>query len=464
MQIRSRLTIQFFLITAALLLLALVAIYFFSARIQRDQFYSTLEDRANTTADLLIRVEQVDSSLLKSSLLKVIDLNKKDILDHENVSVYESTGRELYTNNDTIHFEEILPDLDHFLKEVQETGEKKISVDRMDIVGLEYRHKNERFLVVAGAIDTHRLINLLNLRKVLALVFIFILLVIGMAGWIFAGRALRPISNVIRQVDEISVNNLDQRIDEGNKRDEIARLTMQFNHLLERIDKAFTTQKMFVANASHELRNPLAVITSQLEVTLLNKRSTSEYEAVLASVLEDIKRLNNISHQLLLLARLESESALLSQDIRVDELLWEIRDEFRRANPDTSVELSFETLPEDERGLFISGSREFLNICFFNLAENACKFSPDKAVRINFSTQPGKAIISFSDNGPGIDQADLPHVFEPFFRSKKNNRVKGYGVGLSIVDKIVRAHHATMSVNTGSSGTIFTLTFSILKF
>jgi signal transduction histidine kinase len=459
MQIRSRLTIQFFLLTAALLLLSLLAIYFFFSKIQRDQFYTTLKDRANTTADLLIRVEQVDSALLK-----LIDLNKKDVLDHENVSVYASGGQEIYTNNDTIHFSEILPDLDYFLREVEESGERKTDVNQMDIIGLEYTHQNKRFSVIAGAIDTNRINNLTNLRKVLVLVFILILLVTGIAGWIFSGRALRPILNVIRQVDKISVTNLAQRIDEGNKRDEIARLTRQFNHLLERIDRAFNTQKMFVANASHELRNPLAVITSQLEVTLLNSRSNEEYEAVLGSVLEDIKRLNTISHHLLLLARLESGSTVLNESVRVDELLWEIRDEFRRTNPNATVELSFDTMPEDERGLFVTGSREFLSMCFFNLAENACKFSPDNAVRIKLSTQPGYAMISFSDNGPGIDPQDLPHVFEPFFRSKKNLRTRGYGVGLSIVDKIVRAHQCTIAVETGSSGTIFTLTFKTRKF
>lgn len=458
MQIRSRLTLQFFLIAAALLLLALLAIYFFSAKIQKDEFYSNLEARANTTADLLIRVERVDSTLLK-----LIDLNKMDVLDYENISVYDSNHVELYTNNDNIHFSKMLPDLAGFLDDVRKHGEKRLAINNIDIIGIQYFNKNKTFVVVACAIDTRGLHNLDNLRRILIFVFIFILIIIIVAGWIFSGRALKPISNLINQVDNISANNLSTRIDEGNKKDEIARMTMTFNSLLERIEHAFTTQKLFVSNASHELRNPLTAITSQLEVSLLKMRTSEEYEKILVSVLEDIKRLNEMSHRLLTLAKMDKENSDFQlRPLRFDDLIWETKSEFLNINVSYKATLTLSKLPENENELKVMGNAQFLKICFLNLMDNACKFSPEHTVAIDLFCNKKSIGVSFSNNGNEIDQNDLPHIFEPFYRGKNTGHTKGYGVGLSIAEKIVRVHKGDIVVISQNKRTTITLKFPLV--
>jgi len=199
MQIRAKLTIQFFLITATLLLSALLAIYFFSAKIQNDEFYTTLEVRANTTADLLIRVEQVDSTLLK-----LIDLNKKDVLDYENISVYDTDHKEIYTNNDTIHFSKILPDLNAFLDDVNMHGEKKTEIGEINIIGVPYFNKNKKFVVVACAVDSYGLHNLYNLRRILTFVFIFVLAIISITGWFFLAAPLNQfLMSLIRLITSL---------------------------------------------------------------------------------------------------------------------------------------------------------------------------------------------------------------------------------------------------------------------
>ena len=458
MQIRSRLTVQFFVITAALLLTALLAIYFFSARIQKNQFYELLEARANTTADLLIRVEQVDSSLLK-----LIDLNKKDVLDFENISVYDHRKKEIYTNNDSIHFSSILPDLDTFLDEARNTGKKRTSLGRLDIIGLKYTNRNKTFVVVACAVDTDGISDLYNLRRVLTLVFIFILAVTGLAGWFYSGRALKPISNVINQVDNISAQDLSLRIDEGNKKDEIARLTITFNSLLHRIEQAFITQKTFVSNASHELRNPLTTITAQLEVTLLNQRTAEEYQNVLASILEDISRLNEMSHRLLTLARIENTESLPKKPVRVDDLLWEAKNEFLNQDKNYAVSLFIHGFPENDRIPEIEGNAELLKVCFLNLLDNGCKFSADHKVQVNLKMDNTVVHIEFADKGMGIEETEFENIFQPFYRGKNTAGITGYGIGLSMVKKIVTAHQGTINIESLiGSGTTVTLEFPLL--
>lgn len=461
MQIRTRLTIQFFLISASLLLFALLAIYFFSASHQKEEFYSRLKSRANTTADLLLRVDEVDSSLLK-----LIDINRKDVLHYENISVYDSNDKEIYTNNDSLHFYEILPNVISFLSEVRKNGEQSMTFENLHFIGIQYEIEEKKFVVVACAMDIYGMENLKSLRKILVFVFVFFLVAIGISGWFYAGRALKPISDLVNQVNNISANSLDQRLEEGKQKDEINQLTSTFNDMLNRIEQSFKTQKTFVANASHELRNPLTVITAQLEVSLLKERDSDEYKKILNSVLDDIKRLNEISHRLLQLTKIENEKLEIKFDpIRIDDLIWEIKSEFQNQNPEFKATLTLNELPENENLLLILANKQFLKTCFINLMTNACKFSSDKTVNIEIISAEENLIIKFVDHGIGIAEEEIPHVFEPFYRGKNANSISGYGIGLSIVEKIIKAHKGEIQINSKlNSGTTVCLIFSIYHF
>lgn len=444
MQIRTRLTLLFFLITSTLLTAALLAIFVLTEQNQKADFFKLLEARANTTADLLIEVDEIDSALLKQ-----IDSTKKDVLFYENISIYDSQNTEIYTNNDTLDFANIIPDFAGFLEAVDKSEKEQITIDEIDIVGLKRVGKGKKITVIACAIDKLGKAALKRLFINLLWVFGLIIVIIALAGWIFAYRALKPISGIISQVNSISPNNLNFRIRRGNNDDEIAQLADTFNNLLERIEHAFAVQKIFVANASHEIRNPLTSITSQLEVTLLKKRDADTYEKTLNSVLEDVKRLNEMSHRLLMLAKLENKSNLVSLDyVRPDDLVWETKNEFTLAYPNYTVNLHMSQLPENERELVIQGNSFFLKTCFLNLMDNACKFSQNKTVSIDVYLKNKFIHIDFSDNGIGIDEADLKHIFEPFFRGKNAGKVNGYGVGLSLVEKIVRAYGGSISISS----------------
>ncbi|MCK7462303.1 MAG: HAMP domain-containing protein [Sphingobacterium sp.] len=154
------------------------------------------------------------------------------------------------------------------------------------------------------------------------------MIIVFFAGRIFADRALQPVSNIIAQVNGISITNLNERIDEGNGTDELARLAGTFNGMLQRLESAFRIQKNFIANASHELRTPLTVISGQLEVILMKARENEEYRNTIISVLDDIKNLNNLSNRLLLLAQASSEIAEITfSPLRIDDTLWNARTE-----------------------------------------------------------------------------------------------------------------------------------------
>lgn len=457
MRIRTRLTLQFVGIVAIIVFCSHLAIYYFSAQYRENQFYDRLRDKASTTAELLIKVDAVSAELLK-----IIDENKKDLLYEENVTVYNYLNEILYTNNEAKDFGASTD----FLDKIRLDGEQRVAEGQVELIGIQYIDDYNRFVVTASAIDKFGRQKLQNLRNVLIGSFLLILLIVAIAGWIYAGRALRPISNIVNKVNTISATNLSTRLDEGNKTDEIALLAATFNEMLNRIETTFQLQKTFVANASHELKNPLTIITSQVEVILLRERTPDEYRQTLSSVLEDIRRLNQVSLRLLDLARLSSEETKIElKPLRVDELIWKCKDELLEKHPDYKVVFSPQ-LPEEERQLIILANEDLLSTAFLNLMDNACKFSDDHEVAIHLESRGSRSIISFRDKGFGISESDLPNIFQPFYRSSNVLSVAGHGIGLSLVDKILKFHKATIEVNSrinvGSSFTVTIPAASIL--
>jgi signal transduction histidine kinase len=448
MQIRARLTIQFALIVATILFVLVSIIYYSSAHFRQKEFYQRLESRAVTTANLFI-VDRMDSTLMRQ-----IESRKRDLLPSQKITVYGRSNTVAYTSNDTVNF----PTTPEQLEEIRRAGELKITYQDFELIGLHYPTPKDDFVVVAGAIDYYGKIELRNLQKILLFVYLGGLLAVGLIGWFFAGRALKPINDIVERMKLISATNLQTRLDEGNRKDEIARLSQTFNEMLTRLENAFNLQKTFVANISHELKNPLTSITSQLEVALLRERNISDYQRTLESVLDDIKKLNRASASLLNLASLNADHyQLILAPTRIDELLWASREVLLANHPEFRIEIEMD-LPEDEGRLIIAANDHLLGIAFANLIENGCKFSKDNRVKVAMKLLPGQVQISFQDHGIGISENELTKIFQPFYRGQNADKAFGHGIGLSLVRRIVELHRATIAVkSTVGQGTVFTV-------
>ncbi|UPT68918.1 MAG: HAMP domain-containing histidine kinase [Sphingobacteriales bacterium JAD_PAG50586_3] len=276
-----------------------------------------------------------------------------------------------------------------------------------------------------------------------------------MAGWVYSSRALKPISSVINRAERISANNLSERLAPPIHNDEIGKLVSAFNKMLARIESSFKIQKLFVNGASHELKNPLTVITTQLEVALLKNRSSDEYKDTIHSVLEDIKGLNVITTQLIDFSRLSQENKDITfAPMRIDELLNDFVEAFKKRNPTLTLNYKIETLPLEEKYLMVDANEALLLTAFNNLADNACKFSPDHKVDVRLKAERAAIDILFINNGPAIPEEDRAFIFEPFYRSKSSISVQGHGIGLALVFKIVRLHNAIVSVDSSSAGNV----------
>ncbi|CAD5250404.1 MULTISPECIES: HAMP domain-containing sensor histidine kinase [unclassified Imperialibacter] len=455
MQIRDKLTFLFLLIVALIMGASSLAIYYLSAQYRKQEFYERIENKARNVAKLLIEVEEVDAELLRK-----IEENNPVSLPNEEITIFDYQNQVLYSSEG----EQTVAVNEPLLNRIRLEGEVRFVFGNQEVLGVLFTDQYDRVVVVASATDIFGYRKLDNLRNVLFIVFGAGLLFTFISGRIFAQRTLSPISRVIAQVDAIGVSNLSSRVDEGNQTDELAHLAGTFNEMLDRLEEAFKLQKNFIANASHELRTPLTAITGQLEVTLLSDRTAEDYKRTVNSVLDDIKNLNYLSNRLLLLAQASSESVESSfGSIRVDEVLWQSAGELQKRNPSYKVSISFNEDLEDDQ-MTVVGNEQLIKTALLNLMDNGCKYSDPHEVQVNVEPDIGQLVLTFRDFGIGIDEEEQELIFEPFHRGSNAQNIKGHGIGLSLVQRIVKLHEGTLTLmSKKGKGSTFTLTFRVKK-
>ncbi len=440
MNIRTRLIILFASIVALILMISSVAIYFFSSDYRHDDFYQRMENKGRITARLLIEVDEVDENTLKR-----IEENNPISLSNEKITIYDYRDSVLYTSDEgrVINIDKDL------LDRVRLDGSVKFDQDLYEGLGFLYADRFDRFVVVVAATDIYGFKKLQNLRLILVVVFAVSIFIILISAAFYVGRVLRPISKVIKEVDEITETNLHQRVAEGETRDEIWRLQRTFNGMLTRLETAFNGQKQFIANASHEIRNPIAALLVQIDVCLIKRREVDEYVLALQSLREDITDLKTVSNRLLMLAQASVDGNKSSFAVhRVDEILWEAKAEVHATEPKFVVNMSLDVESDDDSMLRVRADEQLLKGAFINIMENGCKYSLDHKVDVNLRSNEHGLLISFIDRGIGIPAKDLPHIFQPFFRGTNVGKVRGNGIGLSLVSRIIKALGGDILINS----------------
>ena len=450
MQIRTKLTLQFISIGAGILLFSLFYIYTKFSEITEDEFYNSLRSKALMTAEMVLHDEEKMQPLARRSP------EASHLPIRENITIYNARLQRVFSFNQGS--EDISLSVLHNLKF---ESERRFQLNDRYALGLQHRsHSGREYFIVAESVFNSA--ELKTLRQILVFTFFLGVGIVAAGGWFFAGQAMAPVSRIIDQVDQILPSELSTRLQAHNNHDELSRLVQTFNRMLDRIQLAFRMQKSFISNVSHELKNPLSVIISQLEVSLTRPRNAEEYHHTLNSVLEDTRNLNEVAEKLLQLARVHSDGAnILFDSIRLDDVLLQTSDTLLRQCPDYHIAFDLEGMPDSEEQLCVSGNESLLRLAFLNLMDNGCKFSPDKHVSVKVMFNPGgRHCVEIADHGPGITNKDLNLIFQPFYRSTQNMHVRGSGIGLSLVDSILKLHRISLQVISGAgSGSVFRLEF-----
>lgn len=275
-----------------------------------------------------------------------------------------------------------------------------------------------------------------------------LILVSIFGGWFLARRALKPVDLLTRSAKRITAQRLSERLPVVQSNDEIARLTSVLNDMIARLERSFEQIKQFTADASHELKTPLAILMGELEIALRLPIEDDDIKATLVSCLEEVERLNNVVQGLLELSRAETGQVVLDRQVMNLSALAsdicedvEILAEPKGINVITSI----------DSGIIIYGDTVRLHQALLNLIENAIKYTETGGmVSVELTADSERATLRIHDTGVGIPDDQLPHIYDRFYRvdQSRSQRISGSGLGLSIVKWVVESHEGTIIVSS----------------
>ena len=319
-----------------------------------------------------------------------------------------------------------------------------------------------RCLVEAGAPTDDVQANLNRWIGVLVAMLLPVNLSALGGGWWLVKRALSPVDKITASAERITTHNLSDRLPVPPTGDEIERLSLAVNRMIERLEHSFQHSRRFVADASHELRTPLTVLRGELEGLLGEPGLAPEWRDRLGSALEEVERLGNIVAGLFAISRLDAGEAA-AEWVKFDlaQLAASTADQMTLLAEDKKITLTCNGV----LGVWMEGDRARIKQVVVNLLDNAIKYTPQGgAVILSVEAQDLKARLEVADNGIGIPPEALPRVFDRFFRVDKarSREQGGAGLGLSIVQSICAAHHGRVEATSApGQGSKFRVEFPL---
>jgi signal transduction histidine kinase len=435
---------------ATLLLAFALIVYFTSAEAREEEYFSRLHQQGETKANLLFDAK------VAPNVLQVIYKRAPHALFQEEVAVYDTAFNLLY--HDAVEIDKV-KETKSMIDSIVALKQIKLYINKMQVVGFLYQHNNKHYIVTAAAKDGNGIAKLAFLRNTLIITFLVSIILIFLAGRFLASQSLNPVARLNDRVKKITATNLDLRVDEGNRKDEIAALAITFNEMLNRLENSFDAQKHFVSNISHELRTPLTAMLAEMQLTMQKVRTIEEYKATINHIISDTQKLIRLSNSLLDLAKANfDQTEIAFKEIRLDEILLDASNDVLHNQPNYKVNITFETEIEDDDCISISGNEYLLKVAFINLIENGCKFSNNKQCKIAIAYDDKEIVLLFSDNGIGISSEELKNIFKPFYRGANKIFADGNGIGLFLTQKIISLHNGNISVVSKEyEGTAFTI-------
>ncbi len=281
-----------------------------------------------------------------------------------------------------------------------------------------------------------------------------VLLLAGLSAWFLAQRALRPVAALTQTAERVTARGLDHRIPALTRDQEFNRLITVFNEMMDRLEKSFQQATRFSADASHELKTPLARLQVELEQALENAPSGSPQQEVYSSLLDEVSRLKAIVQKLLLLSLADAGQLKLKfESVNLTRMLGNVIEDCQAQAPNLSLEQSLAP------NVQVNADPDLLEQALQNLASNAIKYNqPGGRIRFELARATGRAVVRVANTGPGIPTADRDRIFERFYRAdpSHSDRVDGVGLGLSLSREILRAHGGDLLLApAGESLTVF---------
>lgn len=418
--------------------LGIIIVYLAFASFRQVEFTDRLQEKALTTINLLLTVQEIDKQLLK-----IIDQNSINKLYNEKTLVFDDNLNLVYSSIDDASIRWNRQDL----LELKET-KKFIKVDNgRDLVGLFYDFEEADYFVLIAAEDKYGNSKLRYLSYILLSTFLAGITVMWVSTYFIIKKLTKPLETFQRNIVHISANELNTQLPiSESQHDEITLLTQTFNQMLARIEKSFVAQREFTANASHELRTPISRITFQIDNLLQSDELSDTTRNYLINISNNVSQLSELINSLLLLAKNSpTETGGQFSTERIDEVLFSSYEQVKKNFPDLKMNFEINENEALANGLEIKASRSVLVIAFANLLRNAYQYSFDKTVRVLIE-QPSEheLFVTFSNWGEPLSQLEKNKLFQPFARGGNSRNTQGSGLGLGIVKRVLDYQEAAI--------------------
>ena len=427
---RNRIAFNYIVATAALLALVFFLVFF----VVRVAVYSHLDNLLDKVAE-----KHSKEVLVQDGKIKFINKDEWEEREHREVEVnpvfIEVHGidgklmdRSPNLKADELGFDVNSPENKQFNSRLHEKHIRQIKVAVV--------RDGEKAGYISAAVPIEGYLLVLNtLRNILLVSFPFSLLLLFLVARYLAGKSIRPVRVIIEATQKIQQDSLNDRIPVFGKKDELHQLASAINELLERIESSMIREKQFTSDAAHQLKTPLAVLKGTFEVLVRKPRDNHEYVTRINAGIDEINRMSEMVDQLLLLARVDGKQYLPQlADTSLVEMIDSIIQRFSRKISEQNLSIVF----NPESNLSAVSDPFLLELILENLISNALKYSnPGDKVEIRLTQANDNTLVEISDNGKGIRNEDMEHIFSPFYRAgaMEHTNVKGYGLGLSIVKR-----------------------------
>jgi signal transduction histidine kinase len=411
----------------------------------------TLQAAASSVANRLVKENiQADVSGVSEDIGETIS-NFENRIGVVKVGIFDASWREVFSYNDGDSITSDskpgnrmgLKDRDEFIT-IKSHGREF----RCAFANFEVADSLQGTVVALGSLSSTRE-SIDRIRAIIFIIAPLTILLVGIGSVLIARQALRPLEKVAFSIDGIRVDKPLEKIEVPQVSDEIKKVAESFNALIQRIGKLIETQRNFLLDASHELKTPLTVIQTEIEMLLMNPGSTAEERENLQQLLSEVEYASKLAIDLIYLSNLESSRPAEMRPVDLGAVLEEVVDHYRVIAGKKNINFRF----KHEANLRVMGDSNLIRRALSNVIDNAIKYSRvggEAQVTGKLDEKSSNAIVFIEDKGEGISREELPRVFDRFYRTKssRGGDEKGSGLGLSIAKRIVEQHNGVIIIES----------------
>lgn len=433
MNFKLQLSLLFVLIYAILISISLSLTYKAFKTFSEEAFFDRLEQKAHIIIELLTELRDDNKTI--NHIISKSSLNRTN---HEKIYVFDRNNQLIYENGYNVNYK-ITSSL---LQKIHAEHKTEFFIQNgFQVCGISYNYNNKAYVVVIIGKDTFDEVKIKNLKEYIFIPITFTLILVFIAAYYYIKQIFKPIDKLNTAIQKVTDTSLYQHLQIKSASKDLNQIAINFNRMLDRLKESFESQKNFNQSASHQLKTPLAIMSSLIKK--LTPYSQQEKETI-SLLYDENERMAKLVDYLLLINRLQGKAPIPFSHFRIDELLFEVSEETEELHENFALLIDIQNDENNENNFIYFGNKILLKSAFINLVNNAALYSTDKKITISLKSHKNTIYIDFIN--AGTHKLDK-NVFTPFVRDNNDPTISGNGLGLHIVKTIINFHKGKVSYN-----------------